>query len=167
VPRKRKAVAPDTSATSSDMSSSLFLIENVDMGELIEDLMKTKVPHPAYRRIQDFLTKVCLHSYCFIPSFNVFDHFFIFIIFFAFWPFRLERVVLVQTLSLRFTRALISCLQMCRRTYVFRASPPHPRMFLSRTSGQPLTSRFCLHLRMPTFMTMTSSYLRMLPILRF
>jgi hypothetical protein len=74
VPRKRKVVAPDTSATSSDMSSCIFLIENVDMGELIEDLMKTKVPPPAYRRIQDFLGKVCVH--CFILSFNVFHHFF-------------------------------------------------------------------------------------------
>jgi hypothetical protein len=63
VPRKRKAVAPDTSATSSERSSSLSLIENVDMGELVEDLMKTKVPPPAYRRIQDFLIKVCV-SFC-------------------------------------------------------------------------------------------------------
>jgi hypothetical protein len=63
VPRKRKAVAPDTTATSSERSSSLFLIENVDMGELIEDLMKTKVPPPSYRRIQEFLTKVCF-SFC-------------------------------------------------------------------------------------------------------
>jgi hypothetical protein len=78
VPRKRKVVAHDTSATSSEMSSSLSLIENVDMGELIEDLMKTKVPPPAYRRIQDFLTKVCVHSYCFILSFIVFDHFLVF-----------------------------------------------------------------------------------------
>ena len=51
VPRKRKAVAPDTSATSSEKSSSLSLIENVDMEELIEDLMQTKVPPLAYRRI--------------------------------------------------------------------------------------------------------------------
>ena len=50
VPRKRKVVAPDTSATSSKMSCSLCLIENVDMGKLIEDLMKTKVPPPAYHR---------------------------------------------------------------------------------------------------------------------
>jgi hypothetical protein len=67
VPCKRKAVAPDTSATSSKRSSSLSLIENVDMGELIEDLMKTKVLPPSYRRIQDFLTKVCL-SFCFFHS---------------------------------------------------------------------------------------------------
>jgi hypothetical protein len=58
VPRKRKAIAPDTSATSSEKSSSLSLIENVDMGDLIEELMRTKVPPPAYRRIQEFLTKV-------------------------------------------------------------------------------------------------------------
>jgi hypothetical protein len=28
------------------------------MGKLIEDLMRTKVPPPAYSRIQEFLTKV-------------------------------------------------------------------------------------------------------------
>jgi hypothetical protein len=37
VPRKRKVVAPNTSATSSKMSYSLSLIENVVMGELVED----------------------------------------------------------------------------------------------------------------------------------
>ena len=58
MPRKRKAVAPNTFSTSSEKSSSLSLIENVDMEELIEDLMRTKVPPPAYRRIQEFLTKV-------------------------------------------------------------------------------------------------------------
>ena len=59
VPHKRKVVAPDTFATSSERSSSLSLIENVDMGDLIEELVTTKVPPLAYRRIQDFLTKVC------------------------------------------------------------------------------------------------------------
>ena len=51
VPRKRKVIAPDTSATSSEKSSSLSLIENVDMEDLIEDLMKSKIQPPAYRRI--------------------------------------------------------------------------------------------------------------------
>jgi len=66
VPRKRKALAPDTSATSSEKSSSLSLIENVDMGELIEELMRTKVPPPAYRRIQEFLTKVSATIFFFL-----------------------------------------------------------------------------------------------------
>ena len=65
VPRKKKAVAPDTSATSSEKSSFFSLIENVDMKELIKDLMRSKVPPPAYRRIQEFLTKVCATFYCF------------------------------------------------------------------------------------------------------
>ena len=65
VPRKRKVVAPDTSATSLEKSSSLSLIENVDMVDLIEDLMRSKVPPPAYRRIQEFLTKVCATLSCF------------------------------------------------------------------------------------------------------
>ena len=58
VPRKRKAVAPDTSATSAEISTSYSLIENVDMVDLIEDLMKSKIQPPAYRRIQEFLAKV-------------------------------------------------------------------------------------------------------------
>ena len=66
VPRKRKAVAPDTSATSLEKSSSHVLIENVDMGELIEDFMRTKVQPPAYRRIQEFLTKVSVIIICFL-----------------------------------------------------------------------------------------------------
>ena len=47
VPRKRKVVAPNTSATASERSTSLSLIEKMDMVELIEDLMKTKVLPPA------------------------------------------------------------------------------------------------------------------------
>jgi hypothetical protein len=74
VPRKRKVVAPNTSATSSERSSSLYLIENVDMRELIEDLIKMKVPPPAYRRIQEFLTKVCMPFSCFVHSFNSVPH---------------------------------------------------------------------------------------------
>ena len=50
-------------------SSSLSLIENVDMEELIEDFFKTKIQSPAYRRIQEFLTKVCMLFFCFILSF--------------------------------------------------------------------------------------------------
>jgi hypothetical protein len=87
MPRKRKVVALDTSATSSERSSSLSLIENVNMGELIEDLMKTKVSPPAYRRIQDFLTKVCMSFYCFSLSFIVIEHLFCFFTFFVFFPF--------------------------------------------------------------------------------
>ena len=69
VPRKRKAVAPETSATSSEKSSSLSLIVNVDMCELIEDFLRTKFTPPAYRRVQEFLTKVCMPFYGFILSF--------------------------------------------------------------------------------------------------
>ena len=70
VPHKRKVVTFDISATSSERSSSLSLIENMDMEELIKDLMKTKIPPPAYCRIQEFLTKVCMPLSCFIYSFN-------------------------------------------------------------------------------------------------
>jgi len=72
--RKRKVVAPDTSGTSSERSSCLSLIENVDIEELIEDLMKTKAPPLAYRRIQDFPTKVCMPFYCFIHSLHEIEH---------------------------------------------------------------------------------------------
>ena len=76
VPCKRKAIAPDTSATSFEKSSSLSLIENVDMGELIEDLMRTKVTPPTYRCIQKFLIKVCMSFLCFIHSFLRVQHLF-------------------------------------------------------------------------------------------
>ena len=65
VPRKRKAIAHETSATSLEKSSSHVLIENVDMGELIEDLLRTKVHRLAYRHIQEFHTKVSLTFNCF------------------------------------------------------------------------------------------------------
>ena len=95
VPRKKKAVAPDTSTTSSEKSSSLFLIENVDMEELIEDLMKTKIQPPAYRCIQEFITKVfsVLLLYFFLSYTSTIIFFILFEILFL----RLERVILVQT----------------------------------------------------------------------
>ena len=75
MPRKRNAIGPDISTTSSERSSSLSFIKNVDMGKLIEDLIKTKVPPPAYRRIQEFLNKVCTPFYYFIHSFHGIKYF--------------------------------------------------------------------------------------------
>ena len=115
VSRKRKVVAPDTTATFTERSSSISLIENVDMGMLIEDLIKTKVPLLTYRRIQEFPTKVCMLFYYFSHSFHGIKHLF-FLFFFDFLLFKLERAVLVQTPSLRFTQALIYHLLMCPRT---------------------------------------------------
>ena len=76
MPRKRKVLAPDTSVTSSKRSSSISVIENVDMEELIEDLMKTKVPPPTYRYIQEFLTKVSILFFCLLHSFYEIEHLF-------------------------------------------------------------------------------------------
>jgi hypothetical protein len=57
----------------------------MDMGELIEDLKKTKILPPAYHRIQDFLTNICLLFYSFIHSFLEMNIcFFIFFEFFIF-----------------------------------------------------------------------------------
>ena len=75
--RKTKAVARDTLATSLERSSSLSLIENVDMGGLIQDLIKTKVYVPFY---------------CFIHSFHGVQHLFILLIFFKKILFKLERL---------------------------------------------------------------------------
>ena len=44
--RKNNNVTSDTSPTSLEWSSSISLIENVDIEELNEDLIKTKVPLP-------------------------------------------------------------------------------------------------------------------------
>ena len=85
VPCKRKVVVPDTSATFSKRSSSLSLIENVDIGDHIEDLMKTKDPCSTYHRTQEFLTKVCVPFYWFIHSFHGIEHlFFLFSLHFYF-----------------------------------------------------------------------------------
>jgi len=62
IARKRRAPKPDSSATSSETPTTLSLIENVDMVDLIEHRQKTGTTHPAYTRIQEFLTKVCTHS---------------------------------------------------------------------------------------------------------
>ena len=69
VPRKRKMVAPDTSATSSERSTSHSLIEIVDIVDLIEDLMKSKIQPPAYHRIQEFIAKVYIQPLAF--SFHI------------------------------------------------------------------------------------------------
>ena len=70
VSRYRKIVAPDTSATFLKRPSIFFWIENVDMVELIEDLMKTKVPLSTYCNIQEFLTKLCVLFSCFFHLCN-------------------------------------------------------------------------------------------------
>lgn len=80
VPHKRKVIALDHLTIFSESSSSIVLIKNVDMEELIQDLMKTKVPPPAYRCIQEFITKVCMSFYCVIHSFHVVPHSFLFLI---------------------------------------------------------------------------------------
>ena len=78
VPRNRKVVWPDTSATSSKRSSSLSLIENVDMGNLIEDLMSTKVPLKPTAASKNFLPRCVCHSFVFsIRSMNSPGYFFI------------------------------------------------------------------------------------------
>ena len=79
---RRRAIASDTSATSLERPSFISLIENVDMGKFIEDLMKTKFLPLAYYRIHWFLTKIC------VPIF-VFSHF-VGSIFFFFICFSLE-----------------------------------------------------------------------------
>ena len=60
LPRKRKAALLDTSATSSDSPTTLSLIENVDMVQLMLDCDLAGGPLPAYTRIQEFIAKVCV-----------------------------------------------------------------------------------------------------------
>ena len=58
LPRKRKAAILETSATSSESPTTLALIENVDMVQLMLDCDLAGAPLPAYTRIQDFIAKV-------------------------------------------------------------------------------------------------------------
>jgi hypothetical protein len=65
--RKRKALAAATSVTSSEGTSTYTLIENVYMGDLMEHFNKTKTPHEAFLRIEEFLVKVRVISFCIVP----------------------------------------------------------------------------------------------------
>ena len=71
--RKRKAVAPDASVTSSGAIPISVLIENADMEDLIKVYQVAKKHDPIYIRIQEFLTRVSLILF----SFSLFVSFFI------------------------------------------------------------------------------------------
>ena len=71
--RKRKAVAPDASITSSVAIPISVLIKNVDMEDLIKVYEVAQKHDPIYICIQDFLTRVSLIQF----SFFVFVSFFI------------------------------------------------------------------------------------------
>ena len=71
--RKRKAVAPDASVTSSGAISISVLIENADMEDLIKVYQVAKKHDPNYICIQEFLTLVSLILF----SFSLFVSFFI------------------------------------------------------------------------------------------
>ena len=71
--RKRKAVAPDASVTSSDAIPISVFIENADMKDLIKVYQVAKKHDPIYICIQEFLTRVSL----ILLSFSLFVSFFI------------------------------------------------------------------------------------------
>ena len=71
--RKRKAVVPDASVTSSGAILISILIENVDMEDLTKIYQVAQKHDPIYIRIQEFLTRVSLILF----SFFVFIAFFI------------------------------------------------------------------------------------------
>ena len=71
--RKRKAVAPDASVTSSDAIPISVLIENADKEDLIKVYQVAKKHDPIYIRIQEFLTRVSLILF----FFSLFVSFFI------------------------------------------------------------------------------------------
>ena len=79
LPRKRRASTFDTSAMSSENPTTLSLIENVDMVEVLKVHQKTEILHPTYNQIQAFLTKVCIHF-----SFLLYSFIFVVLMFFKF-----------------------------------------------------------------------------------
>ena len=103
--------------------------------------MRSKVPPPAVRHFLVF--PLILYN----PT--LVFHLFLF----GFFICMLEWVVLVRIPSLRCTHGLIYFLQMCPRTFVYRASPPPHRMFPSRTSVLRLTFKFCWPSQTPIAMT--------------
>ena len=79
LPRKRRASIFDTSATSTENSTTLSLIENMDVVEVLEVRQKTETLYLAYNRIQAFLAKVCIHF-----PFLLYSFIFLVLIFFKF-----------------------------------------------------------------------------------
>ena len=71
--RKRKAVVPNVSVTSSGAIPISVLIKNADMEDLIKVYQVAKKHDPIYIRIQEFLTQVSLILF----SFSLFVSFFI------------------------------------------------------------------------------------------
>ena len=71
--RKRKAVVPDESVTSSGAIPISVLIENANMEDLIKVYQVAKKHDPIYICIQEFLTRVSLILF----SFSLFVSFFI------------------------------------------------------------------------------------------
>ena len=69
------------------------------MGELIEDLMKTKVPPLAYHHIEEFLTKVCIPFFCFLHSYYRIQYLFLHLYFSKILLWRLEQAILDPTPS--------------------------------------------------------------------
>ena len=67
--RKRKALAPDASVTSSGAIPISVLIENADMEDLIKVYQVAKKHDPIYIRIQEFLTRVSLILFSFFYLF--------------------------------------------------------------------------------------------------
>ena len=61
--RKRKAAQLDTNATSSESPTTLALIENVNMVQLMLDSELVGGPLPAYTCIQEFIAKVCIFPF--------------------------------------------------------------------------------------------------------
>lgn len=105
---RRRAIASDTFATSLERPSFISLIENVDMGKFIEDLMKTKFLPLAYYRIHWFLTKICVPIFC-ILSFCRINIFFLHMLFSRVLLCRLKQAILNPTPNQRFTHTL-TCL---------------------------------------------------------
>ena len=94
LPRKRKAALLDTSATSSESPTTLALIENVDMVQLMLDSDIAGSPLPAYTRIQEFIAKVCMFSFGIDLTPFLLDCFFFLLHFFSLiFPCRLGQVV--------------------------------------------------------------------------
>ena len=125
------------------------------MEKLIEDLMKTNIQPPAYRRIQEFITKVSFPFSCFILSFLTLQQWFIF---YFFWNFvsQIGAGCFHPNTKPKLHTGIDLLLPMGLRTYECLPSRPLPRMFLSGTSGLILTLRYCLPLLVPTSMITTS-----------
>ena len=122
------------------------------MGELIEDLMRTKVHLRPTAASKNSILRSVQHSLVF--PFLLYNWSLVFLKFSLDFSLQVGAVRTRPDTKVKVhTWINLFFAEMCPRTYVCRASWPHRRMFLNRTNVLPHNLRYSLPSQTPTCMT--------------